>query len=68
MVYLTRRTPEWHPIELIWNLLIRKLETVPLIILNQYEGDTVAHAATNNLIFMTHWDIFKVYATRFLKC
>ena len=66
IVYLPARTPEWNPIELIWNLLIRRLGLIPLHVLHIYKKDAVAHCATKILSEITHEDVYKTYHKCFM--
>ena len=67
VLFLPTRTPEWNPIELVWNTLVQHLKRVDLRQLRQQYGtDCAAHASVDILNEMTHEEIAKFYRSCYL--
>ena len=45
LIFLPARTPEWNPVELLWNILRVRLNTEDLTVLHQYNKHSVARCA-----------------------
>ena len=61
LVYLPARTPEWNPIEKIWNVLVKRLTCVSLIELKMLGANAIAKAAgsiLNQVSFKTVDDCY----------
>ena len=62
VMFLPARTPEWNPIELLWNTLVQRLNKKNLSQLREtYGSDCAAHAAKEVLDGMTHQEVAKYY-------
>jgi hypothetical protein len=61
LLFLPARTPEWNPIELVWNTLVQRLKRIPLSVLRGIDKDAVALAASHLLSCMTHDDVEGFY-------
>ena len=67
VLFLPPRTPEWNPIELLWNNLVRNLGTYPLSVIrddlrkNGSSIDAVAYVAKRILDGMDHDLVKKCY-------
>lgn len=67
VLWLPTRTPEWNPIELVWNYLVQKLGTYPLSVLRVemaergISTDVVAYVAKDILDSVTHELVEKFY-------
>ena len=67
VLFLSPRTPEWNPIELLWNTLVQRLGKFPLTVLrekmrdNGQSTDAVAYCAKEILDDMTHELVEKFY-------
>ena len=67
VLFLPTRTPEWNPIELVWNTLVQRLKRVDLRQLRQQYGtDCAAHASVDILNEMTHEEIAKFYRSCYM--
>ena len=61
IVYLPARTPEWNPMELVWNIMVRRISLLPLAHIQAFGSNAVAHAAAEILNQVSHDDINKFY-------
>lgn len=61
LLFLPARTPEWNPIELVWNTLVQRLKTIPLSILRGINKDAVALAASHLLSRISHDEVEGFY-------
>ena len=67
VLFLPTRTPEWNPIELVWNTLVQRLRRVDLELLREQFGtDCAAHAAFDILNGMTHEEVAKFYRSCYM--
>eukprot|EP00804_Cyclotella_cryptica_P010503 CCRYP_012308-RA/>CCRYP_012308-RA protein AED:0.50 eAED:0.50 QI:0/0/0/0.5/1/1/2/0/95 len=55
--FLPARTPEWNPMELLWNALVQRLKLIPLCVLRDIQQDATAHAAHFVLTLTTHEEV-----------
>ena len=63
VLFLPARTPEWNPIELMWNALVQRLKAIPLNVIRSINKHAAAKAAEQVLKEFTHDDIAKFYET-----
>ena len=61
IVYLPARTLEWNPMELVWNVMVRRLSLLPLAHIQAFGTNAVAHAAAEILNQVCHDDVDKFY-------
>lgn len=61
MLFLPARTPEWNPIELVWNILVQRLKTIDLCMLRKKDSHSVVWAASAILNDITHHEVDKCY-------
>lgn len=64
LLFLPPRSPEWNPIELVWNTLVQRLKKVPLAALYEIGQHSSAIASQHILSNITHKEVDKF----FVKC
>jgi hypothetical protein len=57
ILFLPTRAPEWNPQELVWHVMVRKMQSIPLHVLRQQKRDSSAIAAQMALSEITHDDV-----------
>ena len=57
MLLLPARTPEWNPIELVWNILVQRLRTFSLHLANQFGKQSLLGASEVILDNITHKEV-----------
>lgn len=61
ILLLPARTPEWNPIELVWNILVQRLRTFSIFIARQLGQHSLVQAAMIILNNITHVEINGCY-------
>ena len=57
VLLLPARTPEWNPIELVWNILVQRLQIFSLEIANILGKHSLVHATVFILDGVTHEEV-----------
>ena len=62
LLYLPARSPEWNPVELVWNVLVQRLRTLPMSDLKRrYTKNACAYAAADILDEITQEEVWSFY-------
>eukprot|EP00984_Skeletonema_dohrnii_P034680 scaffold33635_cov188-Skeletonema_dohrnii-CCMP3373.AAC.1 len=62
LLYLPARSPEWNPVELVWNVLVQRLRTLPMSdIKRRYKKNACAYAAADILDEITQEEVWSFY-------
>ena len=57
LLLLPARTPEWNPIELVWNILVQRLQVFSLELARQMVGHSLVQASMMILDTITHAEV-----------
>jgi len=57
LLLLPARTPEWNPIELVWNILVQRLRVFSLHLVTRMGGHSLVHAAQVVLDNISHEEV-----------
>eukprot|EP00985_Skeletonema_marinoi_P031247 scaffold37243_cov116-Skeletonema_marinoi.AAC.1 len=61
VLLLPARTPEWNPIELVWNILVQRLRTFSLHLARQFGRHSLVVASQTILNSITHTEVDGCY-------